>query len=76
VDEWEPLLPARKGLPVFQSHGTNDPLLPFHTAQDLRDLFAGAGISVEWQAFDGAHEIPLLVLQALRAFLLRTLSVR
>jgi phospholipase/carboxylesterase len=76
VDEWTPLMPGRKGLPVFQTHGTRDPLLSVHTAQDLRDLLVEAAIPVEWHEFDGAHEIPLEVLTALRAFLLRTLSVR
>src|SRR5207244_1388810 len=27
--EWAARLPARAGLPVFQSHGSEDPLLPF-----------------------------------------------
>ena len=28
-NEWLPLMAARKDLPVFQSHGTSDPILPF-----------------------------------------------
>src|SRR5690349_11142424 len=31
--EWRPLVSARRGLRVFQSHGTQDPLLPFAGAE-------------------------------------------
>ena len=68
-DEWTPLLPRRKGLRVFQSHGSADPLLPYVMAELLRDLLMQAGLSVEWTAFRGGHEIPGLVLDRLGAFL-------
>lgn len=55
---WEPRMPLRKGLPVFQSHGHYDELLPFEAAVELRDLLRGAGCALDWLEFDGGHEAP------------------
>ena len=68
-NEWVPLMPNRKGLPVFQSHGTDDPLLSCGTAKDLRDTMTRQGIPVEWHEFRGSHEIPFSVLERLGSFL-------
>lgn len=68
-DEWLSLLPNRKGLPVFQSHGTDDPILSHQTAQDLRNAMKERGLPVEWHEFRGGHEIPFFVLERLGNFL-------
>lgn len=68
-DEWTSLMPKREGLEVFQSHGYDDPLLPFATAQQLRDLLKSGGIKVAWQEFQGGHEISTLVLEQLAVFI-------
>jgi phospholipase/carboxylesterase len=73
-DEWVPRMAARTGLPVFQSHGDSDPLLPFASAETLRELLVDAGLRVDWHPFTGGHEIPPDVLDALSAFIRRTLS--
>ena len=67
--EWEPLLLKRKSLPVFQSHGTQDPILPYVMAERLRDEFLRTGLKVEWLPFRGGHEIPEPVLRKLGQFL-------
>ncbi len=72
--QWLPRLPARAGLPVFQSHGKRDPLLPFFVAEALRDELRQAGLAVEFCAFLGQHEIPPPVLRAASTFLLSALS--
>lgn len=69
ASEWQPLMPKRAGLRVFQSHGNADPVLPFDAAEMLRDLLRAAGVDVEWHGFGGAHEIPLRVLHALGQYL-------
>lgn len=66
---WGPLLPKRKGLPVFQSHGVQDEILPYAGAERLRDTLVHAGLSVEWHNFRGGHEIPRVVLQRLGLFI-------
>jgi phospholipase/carboxylesterase len=67
--EWLPRMPARAGLPVFESHGTHDPILPFVGAERLRDALTSAGLPVEFHAFRGQHEIPQPVLTKLSAWL-------
>jgi len=67
--EWQPLMPRRKGLKVIQSHGNQDPLLPFAQAERLRDLLTKAGLLVDWVGFRGGHEIPDLVLARMNAWL-------
>jgi len=71
---WNPLMPKRKGLPVFQSHGMQDDILPHIGAERLRDALTKSGLMVEWHSFRGGHEIPELVLRALSTFLKQTLS--
>jgi phospholipase/carboxylesterase len=64
-DEWLPLMPARRGLPVLQSHGRADPVLPFELAERLRTELVTAGLPVEFIAFNGGHGIPGSVLDGL-----------
>jgi phospholipase/carboxylesterase len=67
--EWLVRLPNRQGLQVFQSHGTDDPILAFSMAQQLRDHIQTAGLPVSWVEFQGGHEIPIQVLDGLGTFL-------
>jgi phospholipase/carboxylesterase len=68
--EWTPRMPKLAGVPVFQSHGRGDALLPFVVAETLRDKLKTAGALVEWHPFVGGHEIPASVLAELGQFLL------
>jgi phospholipase/carboxylesterase len=74
ANEWASRLPARRGLPVFMSHGQDDQLLPFAIAEGLRDTLTAAGLPVEWVPFRGGHAIPPNVMNALGAFLTRVLG--
>lgn len=71
---WGPLLLKRKGLPVFQSHGMQDDILPNIGAERLRDVLSKAGLAVEWHSFRGGHEIPEIVVQRLGLFLTTVLT--
>ena len=73
-DDWREAAPARAGLPVLQSHGRGDPLLAFPEAEALRDLLAAGGLEVTFEAFDGQHEIPIQVLDAVGALIERVLG--
>jgi phospholipase/carboxylesterase len=66
---WGTLFAGRAGLRVLQSHGQQDPLLPFATAERLRDALTRAGAHVEFLLFRGGHEIPMPVLTRLGVFL-------
>jgi phospholipase/carboxylesterase len=70
---WSPLMPKRKGLPVFQSHGMQDEILPYVGAERLRDTLGQSGLAVDWHKFRGGHEIPEPVLQRLGVFLAKVL---
>ena len=71
---WTPLMPKRKGLPVFQSHGTQDDILPSIGAERLRDTLTQSGLAVEWHSFRGGHEIPEAVLRRLSTFIMTALK--
>ena len=68
-DEWIPLMPTRKGLRVFQSHGTEDPILPFTIAEGLRSALTDAGMNVTFTKFRGGHGIGPEVIRDLNAWL-------
>ena len=68
ASEWEPRMPKLRGVPVLQSHGRGDALLPFGIAEVLRDQLRAAGAAVEWHDFVGGHEIPMTVLAAATGF--------
>jgi phospholipase/carboxylesterase len=74
--EWATFLAkgARRAMPVFMSHGTDDPLLPFTTAERLRDVLLSHELRVEWHAFRGEHGIPPEVMRALGPFLSHALA--
>jgi len=55
--EWERRAKTRAGLEVIQTHGRQDPVLPFFIAEQLRDLLTDAGLEVSFSAFDGPHTI-------------------
>ena len=74
AQEWGPLLQQRKGLPVFQSHGMQDEVLPYGGAEKLRDTLTLGGLAVEWHSFRGGHEIPRGVLQRLGTFITKVLT--
>lgn len=73
-DVWRAKAKARSGLPVFQSHGRQDPILPFAAAEWLQQLFTEAGMQHEFVPFAGGHTIPPDVLRRLGTFLERRLS--
>jgi phospholipase/carboxylesterase len=72
--EWQPLYSRTAGLPMVQSHGVLDPLLPFEQAERLRDHLQAAQAKHGFIAFRGGHEIPPTVLSRTATFLTQILS--
>ncbi|MEX0714957.1 MAG: dienelactone hydrolase family protein [Planctomycetaceae bacterium] len=72
--EWRDLAALRGALPVFQSHGLQDPLLPFEAAEWLRDMFLEAGLPVDFLPFEGGHTIPQEALVRVAALLERLIA--
>ena len=73
-DVWRELAATHRGLPVLQSHGTADPILPFEAAVWLRDLLQEAGAEVEFIEFYGPHTIPLEAIERTIALLERVVQ--
>jgi phospholipase/carboxylesterase len=71
--KWAPHFSELKGIPVVQSHGTHDDLLPFDGADRLRARLVAAGAKLDWVRFAGGHEIPGAALDAV-ARLVRTIG--
>lgn len=67
--EWKPRMASLAGVPVMQSHGRSDGILPFDAAEILRDQLKAAGAVVDWQPFPGGHEIPQRVIAAVEQLL-------
>lgn len=69
VDVWKELGARRKDLPVFQSHGRQDTVLPFAWGEVMRGVLQEAGLAVEFHPFNGPHGIPGEIAAALKAWL-------
>jgi phospholipase/carboxylesterase len=71
VDEpsWRRTMGLRRGLPVFIAHGRRDDVLPFAASERLAQAMRDAGLTVTWFPFDGIHETPTEVVEALNRFL-------
>jgi len=67
--KWTANLPNLLNTQYFQSHGHQDPLLSFSSAQALNALLTKSGLSGEFYPFSGGHEIPFEVLSRFRVFL-------
>lgn len=65
----EKKLGQKPQLPIFQSHGENDPILPFPQARTLSQIFSKEGRKHRFISFQGGHEIPANVLSELSAFI-------
>ncbi len=71
--EWRKRAALRAGLPVLQTHGRQDALLPFDSAEALRDLLKEAGLAVDFVPFEGGHTIPPAGLSRLAELIILTL---
>lgn len=58
-----------KQLPIFQSHGKQDPILSYDESKELFELFKLEGHRAEFVSFDGVHEIPMTVLKKWNMFI-------
>ena len=68
-NDWKSLLETKQEQRFFQSHGDNDPLLPFAHAEKLYNLLRQNQFAGDFHQFKGGHEIPLAVLEQLKAHL-------
>jgi phospholipase/carboxylesterase len=57
--EWGPLIGQLSETRILQSHGRQDPVLPYDNAVLLHEHFEKNGIKNEFISFDGIHTIPM-----------------
>ncbi|AYF45312.1 MULTISPECIES: alpha/beta hydrolase [Halobacteriovorax] len=55
-------------IPIFQSHGTGDPVLPYFLSEKLKTYLEKVD-QYEFHHFEGGHEIPMPILNKLQRFL-------
>ena len=48
---------ANRTLPIFQAHGTLDPMVPVTAGERARDVLLRLGYPVEWRAYPMGHEV-------------------
>ncbi|MCH2533863.1 MAG: serine esterase [Bdellovibrionales bacterium] len=68
-DLWLELAEKLAPISFFQSHGENDPILPFEGAQALYEDLTKSGHHGVFSGFKGGHEIPYKALTDLSNFL-------
>jgi len=49
--------PANAGIPVFQAHGTHDPMVPLVAGEQTRDALRALGYTVDWRTYPMGHEV-------------------
>ena len=65
---------ANVGIPIFQAHGTADPMIVIDRAIASRDALSGWGYPVEWHAYSMPHSVCAQEISDMNAWLLRVLK--
>ncbi len=60
---WRAKAAGLKGVPVLQSHGRQDQILPFAASLWLRDLLVEVGAKMDFIEFKGPHTIPMAAME-------------
>jgi phospholipase/carboxylesterase len=68
-ERWLSQMSLRKGLKYYQSHGSQDPILPIQLAEKLHEKLEENGWDGFLQVFQGGHEIPQIVIADIISFL-------
>ena len=65
---------ANKATPILMVHGTDDPVIPVHLADASRATLKSRGYDVEWHTWPMPHSVCAPEIEAIAAFLMRTLG--
>jgi phospholipase/carboxylesterase len=57
VEGWEPDLDGRRGLPVYITHGRQDPVIPVDFARQALEKLEGGGADADYVETDAGHNI-------------------
>jgi phospholipase/carboxylesterase len=73
-EAWAEHFAGRRRLPILIAHGRSDPTLSFAIMERFQARLKAFGMDVTWVPFDGGHEIPLVVVQQVNAFVGRVVG--
>ncbi|HSG11883.1 MAG TPA: alpha/beta hydrolase-fold protein [Gammaproteobacteria bacterium] len=65
--------PANRDVPVMMAHGTADPVVPLHLAEQARALLEAHGNPVEWHSYPMQHSVSPQEIADIRQWLLTIL---
>ena len=65
---------ANGRIPIFQAHGTDDPLIPVDRGEETRDRLVALGHPVTWKSYPMQHEVCLEEIADLGAWLRERLA--
>jgi phospholipase/carboxylesterase len=65
---------ANAELPLFQAHGTFDPMVPFEAGELARRQLEDLGYAVEWHQYPMQHQVVPQEIDAIGKWLNRTLG--
>jgi phospholipase/carboxylesterase len=65
---------ANAGVPIFQAHGTGDPVIAIQRATDSRDALVALGYPVEWHAYPMPHSVCPQEIADMNRWLLKVLG--
>ena len=74
-EAWAEHFAGRRRLPILIAHGRQDTVLPFAIMERFQQRLKAFGIDVTWVPFDGGHEIPPVVVNAVSAFVNRVVQL-
>ena len=66
--------PANADVPIFQAHGTQDPVIPIGRATASRDALKALGYDVEWHSYAMPHSVCGPEIVDMNRWLLRVLG--
>jgi len=66
--------PAARDVPIFQAHGTEDPVVPHPLARASFDRLVRAGFRAEWHEYPMGHTVTMEEVREIGAWLRRVLA--
>ena len=66
--------PANHGLPIFQAHGSSDPMVVFERGEAAHEQLVAWGHPVDWHVYGMMHQVCLEEIQALGSWLAARLA--
>ena len=62
-----------RGVPIFQAHGTDDPVVPHLLGRGSRDLLTESGYTVDWHEYPMGHSVCMEEVRDIGAWLTKVL---